>query len=368
MGTPLNKLTIRGFKSIRELNNFELKNLNILIGANGAGKSNLISFFWMLRALMQGNLAKYVRESGGISDLLFNGRKTTTVLTCETHFGIRGYRFKLEPGPSENFALAEEYAREQSSWVDLGDSPDGHSLLVKEATSEHPYHEYSKPVYDAVSSWKIYHFHDTSGSAAMRHAEIVQDNQALRYDASNLAPYLLRLKTQEPDAYREILESCRLVMPYLDDFLLIPENYGPKEKVALSWTAKGSDYPMQPYHFSDGSLRFICLATALLQPDAPSTLIIDEPELGLHPAAIHVLGELIQHASERIQLIVATQSPALIDQFAIEDIVVVNRKNGASTFERLEETAYRVWLETYSVGELWSKNVIEGGPVYEQAG
>ena len=144
-----------------------------------------------------------------------------------------------------------------------------------------------------------------------------------------------------------------------------PRQVGKKEEINISWTQKGSDYPLQPYHLSDGSIRFICLAAALLQPEPPSTIIIDEPEIGLHPAAITILAELIQQAAQRTQLIIATQSPALIDQFGIDDIVVVNRKDGASLFERLNEDDLFNWLESYSIGELWSKNVITGGPVYE---
>ena len=368
MEDPLDKLTIRGFKSIRQLEDFEFKNLNVLIGANGGGKSNLISFFRMLQAIINGNLDSYIRGSGGISALLFNGRKATRSLEFSTRFGPRGYRFKIKPGPSEDWALTDEaryYERGMSGWWGLGDSQDGQSLLVKEATGKSRDAQYSEPVYESISSWKIYHFHDTSGTAAMRHKEIVQDNKTLRFDASNIAPFLLRLKREDKERYEEILQSCKLVIPYLDDFLLDVEHYGPEKKVELSWRAKGSDYPMQPYHFSDGSIRFICLATALLQPDPPSSLIIDEPELGLHPAAISILAELIQNASKRTQIIVATQSPALIDNFSVEDVIVVSRKDGASMFERLNEKDYRAWLESYSVGELWSKNVISGGPVYE---
>lgn len=368
MGDPLDKLTIRGFKSIRELEDFEFKSLNVLIGANGAGKSNLISFFRLLQAIINGNLNEYVRDSGGISALLFNGRKATRYLEFETRFHPRGYDFKIKPGPSEGCALTDEtrfYAYGQHKLWTLGDSPDGQSLLVKEAKGKSHDAPYSKPVYDSISSWKIYHFHDTSATAAMRHAEIVQDNKTLRFDASNIAPFLLKLKNEDEETYEEILQSCKLVIPYFDDFLLDVESSGPKKTVALSWCAKGSDYPMQPYHFSDGSIRFICLATALMQPEPPSSLIIDEPELGLHPAAISILAELIQNAAKRTQLIVATQSPALIDNFAVEDVIVVSRKDGASTFERLNGKDYRVWLDSYSVGELWSKNVISGGPVYE---
>ncbi len=364
----LDFLTIRGFKSIRNLEDFQLRKLNVFIGANGAGKSNLISFFRMLHSLIDGNLSDYVRNSGGISDLLFNGRKATEKMEFETRFGRRGFRFNIVPTPTEDYALTSEarfFERGTSGWWELGDSFDGKSLLVKEVEQGGGDSEYSKPVYYSVSSWKIYHFHDTSENAPMRHAEIIQDNKYLRFNASNIAPFLLRLKNEEPSIYNEILQSCRLVIPYFDDFLLDVQVLGQKEKVSLSWKAKGSDYPMQPYHFSDGSIRFICLAVALLQPNPPSLLIIDEPELGLHPAAISLLAELVQNASERSQLLVATQSPAFIDNFAVNDVVVVNRENGESTFKRLEEKDYSFWLENYSVGELWSKNVISGGPVYE---
>jgi len=172
---------------------------------------------------------------------------------------------------------------------------------------------------------------------------------------------LLFLRELNRPHYDEILHACRLVAPFLDDFLLEPQQLGPKTKVALSWKAKGSDYPMQPYHLSDGTIRFICLATALLQPNPPSTIIIDEPELGLHPEAIRILGELIEDAAKRTQLIIATQSPLLLDQFAIKDIVVVKRKEGQSTFERLKHEDFTEWLQDYSVGQLWTKNVIQGG-------
>ena len=317
---------------------------------------------------MQGGLDDFVRECGGVSDLLYNGRKTTRQMEFETFFGQRGYRFTLKPGPGEGATLADEARYCQSGttgWSKIGGNGDNLSRLAGEAKGNSPDDKDSRLVFDAVSSWKIYHFHDTSPTAAMRHAEIIEDNKTLRYDAANIGPFLLRLRNENKSSYKEILSACRLVAPFLEDFLLAPQQLGPKTKVSLSWTAKGSDYPMQPYHLSDGSIRFICLATALLQPDPPSTIIIDEPELGLHPEAIRMLGELIQDAAKRTQVMVATQSPLLLDQFSIEDIVTVNRRNGQSTFERLKYSDFNVWLENYSVGELWTKNVIQGGTAHE---
>ena len=364
----LDKLTIRGFKSIRDLDGFELKDLNVFVGANGSGKSNFISFFRMLQSLIEGSLSDYVQDNGGISDLLYNGRKTTKKMEFVARFGSRGYRFVIKPGAGEGFAVSDEaryYDGGCTGWWDLGSSGDSSSLLVKEAKGKFSDSQYSKPVYNAIRSWKIYHFHDTGIHAPMRHAEIVEDSKSLRYDASNIAPFLLRLRNEKHSFYDEILDACRLVAPYFDDFLLDEQQLGPKTKVALSWKAKGSDYPMQPYHLSDGSVRFICLAIALLQPEPPSIIIIDEPELGLHPEAIRILGELIADASKRTQIVVATQSPLLLDQFSIEDVVVVNRKEGQSTFERLKHADFNEWLNDYSVGELWTKNVIQGGTTHE---
>jgi predicted ATPase len=368
MPNSLDKLTIKGFKSIHALQDFELTNLNVLIGGNGAGKSNFIEFFRLLRAIIDENLDEFIRNGGGISDFLFNGRKVTSRLEFEMLFGKRGYRFHIVPSVKEQCSIAGEarfYKGGTTGWWQLGDSSDGTSLLVKEAKGDSSDSEYSGLVYDAIMSWQIYHFHDTSSTAGMRHAEIIQDNKRLRADGSNIAPYLLGLKKSSSSIYSEIIDAIRLVIPFFDNFNLEPEEFGEKKKVNLTWKQKGSDYPMQPYHFSDGSIRFICLASALLQPDPPSTIIIDEPELGLHPSAISILAELIENASKRTQLIVATQSPSLVDNFSVENVIVVNRNDGASTFKRLREKDFNVWLENYSVGELWTKNVIPGGASHE---
>ena len=368
MYASLDKLTIHGFKSIKELRDLQLKKLNVFVGANGCGKSNFISFFKMLHSLMDGNLFEYLRKNGGIGDILYNGRKTTQEMTFEMHFGERGYRFTLNPTLRESMALTDEAIYYQGHWRELGNSYDVFSLLVKEAKGGSSDAEFTKPVYDSIMSWVAYHFHDTGPRAPMRHSEITADHGALRPNASNIAPFLLHIRDNSADEYNEILNACRLALPFLKEFIFQEQLFGSaneKRKVNLSWRTKQSDYPWQTYHLSDGSIRFICLATALLQPNPPSTLIIDEPELGLHPEAIRLLGELIKSAAWRTQVIIATQSPLLLDQFGIEDIVVVNRQDDQSVFERLNQKDFDEWLEDYTTGELWAKNVIHGGSNYE---
>jgi len=377
MKGALNKISIKGFKSIRELNDLELGNLNIVIGANGAGKSNLVQVFRMLMAMTRKNFTKFILEQGGADNFLFNGLKVTPKIDIAFEFesfsdnakGPNQYRFELSPTVDERFLINEEREYVTTNWRSYGSSSEESRLYDErnESSWDGRWNGVGHFVYESISKWMVYHFHDTSSSAPMRRSEIIEDCHDLRGDAANIAPFLLNLKNNESynKNYTEIVDAIRFVTPFFDDFRLDVQKLGEAEKTKLSWTQKGSDFPMQPYHLSDGSIRFICLATALLQPYPPSTIIIDEPELGLHPEAISILAELIQVASKKTQVIVATQSPALVDQFAIQDIIVVNREDGASTFKRLKEEDFSEWLKNYSVGELWTKNVIVGGPVYE---
>ncbi len=374
MAQSLDKITIKGFKSIRSLEDFNLNALNILIGGNGAGKSNFIDFFRLIRAMMKlplpniekSDLPTFIKMGGGSDDFLFNGPKVTKQIESEMLFGANGYRFRLMPTADETFLIMDEarlYSKGESGWWEMG-SGNQNPILLSEKNLPGVLGGYSVAWYilKSIDSWTIYHFHDTSLFAPMRRTETIHDNQYLRFDASNIAPYLLSLKTEKEKTYWDIVETIRLVAPFFGDFILKPNEL---EKVRLLWTQKGSDYPLKPHHLSDGTLRFICLVTALLQPTPPSTIIIDEPELGLHPYAIAILSELIKSASKRTQLIISTQSPALVDCFEPQDIIVVDRKNGASTFKRLNKTELSSWLDDYSLGELWQKNVISGGPIHE---
>jgi len=199
----------------------------------------------------------------------------------------------------------------------------------------------------------------------MRGDWTVRDFEYLRPDGGNLAAFLYRLQEEEKGSYELIRDTIRLIAPFFDDFRLRPKKRNGDEFVELEWQQKGSDFPFHSNQLSDGSMRFIALSTVLLQPKLPATVVIDEPELGLHPCAISMLADLIKSAAERTQVIISTQSPILLDYFEPEEVVVVNRDKGRSTFKRLDAESLKEWLEDYSVGELWQKNVVQGGPTSE---
>jgi len=372
----IKKITIKGFKSIRELDAFELKPLNIIVGANGAGKSNLIQVFRMLLTMAQKNFQTFITTNGGADSFPFNGLKQTPSIEIGFEFtsnsscsqGSNFYDFSLSPTVDGKFLITETRRYHTFSNQSYGPPSEESRLydMRKERSHNDRWNGIGYFVYDAISRWMVYHFQDTSEYASMRRYTGIEDVEKLRGDAGNIAAFLYDLKHKnDGKSYQDIVNAVKLVIPFFEDFRLDKRKQGQAEQVKLSWKQIGSDYPMQPYHLSDGSIRFICLATALLQPYPPSTIIIDEPELGLHPEAIGILAELLKIAATRTQVIVATQSPLLLDQFSIEDIIIARRKDGASTFERLKKEDYTSWLENYSVGELWTKNVIEGGTVHE---
>ncbi len=346
MDAPLKKLTIEGFKSIRKLEDFEIRNLNVLIGANGAGKSNFVEWFRLLRALTQTHeaLQRFVEKAGGGDGLFFGGPKTTPVIRGGLDIGTYAYDFTLEPIASAGIIVSNEV---HHNWTPRSRSPEARFL--------------AGPL---ISKWAVYHFHDTSGLSPMRREQAIEDTAYMREDASNIAAFLRATREKHPADYALIRDTIRLVAPFFDNFLLNERTRGAaglEKKVALDWHQKGSDFPFQAWHLSDGTLRFMCLATALLQPNPPPIIVIDEPELGLHPHALEVLAGLLQKAAQRGQVIVSTQSAPLLSQFEPEDVITVTRKEGASVFARLDRNALAEWLKDYTLGELWQKNVIEAG-------
>ncbi|HKW98211.1 MAG TPA: AAA family ATPase [Bryobacteraceae bacterium] len=374
MGETIKKLTIEGFKSIRKLEDFEPRSLTVLIGANGAGKSNFVGFFRLLRALIEQRLQVELQTvDGGADACLFMGPKVTKRFAAKLYFGLNGYEFALVPTPDNRFVFGEETTVFKGNFGTIRDSlGSGHTEAKIKDRKDDPGTTGAKRgvphyVYEAISSWVVYHFHDTSLSAGVRRQKPINDDATLRPDAENLAALLYRIRQTFPTSYNQIRDVVRLAAPFFDDFNLRPMPTSP-DLIQLEWKQKDSDYPFLANQLSDGTLRFICLATALLQPIRPSTMLFDEPELGLHPYALSLLGNLLKQVTEQYkQVIVSTQSAPLLNEFAPEDVVVVERHNGESVFRRLESAELATWLEEYSLGELWQKNVLGGRPQTEKA-
>ena len=367
MRPRLTSITLRGFKTIRGLTGFEPGSLTVLIGSNGAGKSNFISFFRMLSwALVPpGQLQVYVAEQGGASALLHQGASVTqqieALLTLTTDAGRNEYGFRLFRAAGDTLVFADEsfqFSREgdQRPPRSLGAGHREPQLIAQAGESNRT----ATVILGMLRRIIVHQFHNTSQTARIRNKWGIADNRWLKEDGANLAPFLYRLQNEWPEHYSRIVETIRLTLPFFATFELYPEF----DNLLLRWKEIGSDHVFDVSQASDGMLRAFALVALLQQPerDLPDVLILDEPELGLHPYAIEVIASLIHRAANHVQIVVATQSVSLIDRFEPDNIVVADRSGHETSLRRLKNIELAEWLEDYTLSELWEKNVVGGRP------
>lgn len=371
------RIDIENYKSIRK-QEIQLDQLNILIGPNGSGKSNFISLFRFLEQLSDQQLSNYVFQSGGINSLLYNGYEESRYLKVnldllqdnsspfhniyEFTISSDGETFRVEDEAlgfwdTQRFSTAKMYPRSTTP---------SQEAQIKVAPYKDNVFKVARYVYKYLKDLRLFHFHDTSDNTQMKLPQPIEDVYFFKPEGENIAPILLHFREKYYDYYQRIIESTRLIYPLFHDFVL-EESPKAKGKIVLRWKERTSRQIFTAKQISDGTLRFICLATLLIQPPhtsyVPSTIVLDEPELGLHPFAIQVLSELLQKASLNKQIIVATQSVNLINYFRPEDLLIVDRdEKGATAFKRLHDKDFDAWLEDYSLGQLWENNFFGGRP------
>lgn len=355
----LNLIKVAGFKSIHNCN-IRLSKNNILIGSNGAGKSNFISLFSLLHSILEKELQVYVAKNG-LNTLFYNGPKFTNEIFAEFFFGNNSYGFRLQPSSDNRLFFREEFFGYYGRWDNTTSVGSGHFESRWDKGGGNRLDEFVIPVLKK-ESWRVYHFHDTSDHSRLKQEHNLANNLSLMADAGNLAAFLYRLRESYPIQYKDIVSTIQLVAPFFKDFVLETQENNP-EIIILRWQQFGSEDVFNASQLSDGTLRFICLTTLLKQPYdfQPATIIVDEPELGLHPFAINLLADMIYNLPEDRQTILSTQSVELLNHFDPEDVIVVDRSQKGSVFKRLTSEELETWLEQdYALGELWKKNIFGG--------
>jgi hypothetical protein len=311
----------------------------------------------------------YVAQAGGASAILHDGPRVTPQieahLEIETGRGINEYRFRLGYAADDTLIFLEEQFRFSASnrpgrnpkWTDLGAGHRTPKLLTRSQDSQN---KTQSTILHLLRGLGVYQFHDTSDHARIKQRWSLENDRYLQGDAGNIAPFLIRLRERKPEYYIRIIDTIRQLAPFFDDFVLEIDF----DNVILRWREIGSDIILGPNQASDGSLRAISLITLLLQPpdSMPSMIVIDEPELGLHPFAVRVIAGLIRSVSISRQCIVATQSPEFLNEFDADQVIVTERPGRASVFRRLSELELDNWLKDYSLSELWDMNILGGRP------
>ena len=366
----IESLRVRGFRSLADIELSGLPPAAVLIGPNGSGKSNVLRFLNMMRPRW---LGRFVEREGGAGDQLFGSAETTDRITAEITLKIGGerydYRFVLEYAHPDRFFFGEEAFRRRSNghpaanaWQDLGSGHREANLVLAAQSREFPNLDRAAAaeIVRVLRTIVIFQFHNTGSLSGFRRNCDVWDCNVLRTNGGNLAAVLYRMEREDFRRYDRICRYIGRILPGFAGFY-IEENQG---KVALRWHADWSDYSFGAHLTSDGSLRLFALVTLLNTPPEmlPDVVLLDEPELGLHPAGISLIGGMIRSLATQRQVIVATQSPRLVDAFELNQTFVLELRKGRTEVHQYAPDEYRHWLDEYATGELWEKNLLGGRP------
>ncbi len=318
----LKSVSIRGYKLYDEFS-IELDHFNIITGPNGAGKSAFLSIFDMLHHLAKGEFQLYIEKQGGAEEILHGGSSKTQEIEIEIWFESEdtmdkdGYAFELY------FDKGLLYIRNEALLYQ--NSKQGEP--VRQVLREYGNLESALPgwvirnkhqecyVYEDFLSSIVYHFCDTGWTSRMKTIVDIYQVDRLWWDGGNIAAYLYYLQKNYPESYQKIVETVQRVAEYFVDFHLVPNERANPPTIYLRWI--GQDNKIHPVvSLSDGTLRFICLSTLLLQPTdkMPSVILIDEPEIGLGELALEILRDMIRNASRHRTLIIATYAKVLAKQ------------------------------------------------------
>lgn len=351
----LEKINIKGFKSIKD-ETIDIKPINILIGANGAGKSNFISFFEFLHNLYEQKLEEYVALRGGTNKFLFQGEKITNEISVRLFLGKYAYSFTVKNG-EDNFI----FSNEDMWYLVANTSINNYTKKAQIKNFDTELHRGGN-INNFIRSIKKYHFHDTGKNSPFTQLSHTENDSYFLYEkGENLAAFLFEISKNQPKNYKRIIKTIQSIAPYFSDFYFQANKEG---YIRLQWQSKYNSIIYGANDFSDGTLRFIALTVLFLQANVPNVVIIDEPELGLHPFAIAKLAGMIKSvAAQNKQVILATQSADLVNHFEPENVLTVDQINGESKFTRLSSEKLEHWLETYAIGDLWQQNIIDQGQV-----
>jgi predicted ATPase len=375
--TPgVTRVKIEGYRSLRRVE-LEPERITVLIGANGSGKSNVLSALRMVPLIRTHSLRTLVAGSGGASALLHYGPRRTPQLALRVEMlddkcAHNAYEARLGHAAADTLIFLDEVVEHCPAG---GGTPQVYSLGAghQESRLSDEAQEARAPTVRAVNWWlsrmSFFHFHDTSVTSPLRQNARQEDTRYLRSDGSNLAAYLYSLANAEgaahQKAWRRINDFVRRIAPFVKtlDPAPVDPSQGERSAIRLDWTDE-SDHVFGPHHLSDGTLRAIALITALAQPaeSLPRFVSIDEPELGLHPVALAIFASLVRSVSMQCQVLLATQSPALLDHFEPEEVVVAERVAGETELRRLDSDDLAAWLEEYCLSDLYDKNVLGGRP------
>ncbi|HUJ49464.1 MAG TPA: AAA family ATPase [Bryobacteraceae bacterium] len=369
----IRSLKLRNILSFREPPPLELRPLNILIGPNASGKSNLIDSVGLLQAL-PGSAGQYINDRGGAYNWIWRGRKRgkgEASIDCRLDLDRKPLVYEIAfAAVEQTFAIQREslagpkrsYLKRQGNNVEILPGSPGIVVLAAAESILSAYRNPSDPtpITAAARALNGIRFYRGFQTGVRDDARIGASSSGpklpLEPDGSNLAVALHQLDFH--GGLKHVKRQLSRLSTRFSDIKVAFE--GARTQLYLEERGLGK---ISAIRLSDGTLRFLCLMAILLDPDPAPLVCIEEPEIGLHPEALALVGDALREASKRMQLVVTTHSDALVDRFTDEpeDIVVCERDFDESTsFRRLSGKQLKGWLKEYTLGDLWRRGEIGG--------
>jgi len=388
------QLDIEGFRSLKKVS-WKPGNLNVLIGPNGTGKSNLLRFLELMSVSAEGRLGKYIQSLGGMDPIVWDGQTTNIIFNIRIQSDEsdwinyilelarlgKGSAYRIQHELLADFSQVKKRETKEpniflsrhgsDAWI--FDKDEKHNILIApdELISEYeetllyyatgPFvtNRFITIVKQRLAAWAIYHDVHVHKDAIIRQAAVARLDKRIDPDGQNLVPVLHTLYTGDRDFKKDINAAMRVA--FGDDFdeLVFPPAADQRIQLRIRW--KSLKREQSAADLSDGTLRFLFLLTVLASPSPPPLIAIDEPETGLHPSMLPIIAEYAVDAANRTQIIFTTHSPQFLDAFTDTKptTTVAKWENGETILNVLEGEKLDYWLKEYSLGALFESGELE---------
>jgi predicted ATPase len=384
MSAGFERLEVKGYRRLRRID-LSLRPFNVLIGANGVGKSSILEVIDLLAASADGVLEQTISHSGGVSSLITADGKTDS-MHLALHMPVTAeqpivYQMSIASEGNGYSIVREELTQQQDQgsekpfrflnanaaiveYYKAGakkpDRPNWEYKRMETALSQVP-KMYKKPENFRnvlASSAEIYHTLSVSARAPVRLPQSMQPARTPGTDGEDLLSCLYLMRETERDRFEAVEDALRAAFPTFDRIDLPPAAAG---SLTLAWRDRSFVRPIFPHQLSEGTLRFLWLVTLLQSPELPAVTLIDEPEVSLHPEMLQLLAELMREASSRTQLVVATHSDRFVRFLDPDELVVCDLDEcGGTTVRRASDLDLDAWMKNYSLDQLWSMGRLGG--------
>jgi predicted ATPase len=380
----IQKLAVNGFRSLADIK-WAPGDLNILIGPNASGKSNLLRVFEVLSASARGVLEKYVQREGGMEPLVWDGSASSTEFLVEqvprdgipiySRYSLGLKRLGRTSSYRMGYELLDEFGASDFKWIDR--SPSG-TILYDEERHLPAFTDMSevetvlssvggplspfksaKRIQENLASWMVYQNLNTGRDSVLRMPSVSTVSKRVAPDAHNLISVLHTLYTSDRDFEEKVDMAMGVAFGSEYEKLIFPPDADQRVQLRVRW--KSLKRAQSAADLSDGTLRFLFLLAALANPDPPPIIAIDEPDIGLHPGMLPIIAEFATGASERSQVVLTTHSPAFLDAFAeaTPTITVVSSVEGRTNLQVLSGEKLKYWLKHYTLGEMYRTGELE---------